>query len=282
MQEATRVGDELEPVAVRIGNVAALSFCLRIKAWSEFGKHSDLIELHDRLQIDLAANEAARLDIFVALSHAQLSVAEFFRGNWEQALKHAQAACRPQERHVMRALSIGAVFRQMAYLGDRDGALALLHQQFEKLPRAHQVNNLGSWAMLLLVVEGLLMLGEREQAAALYPLLGELIATGAVCFAFVSRFPRTIAGLAATAARQWQDAEEHFQVALRQAQEFPHQVEMAEIRRFYGAMLLERSESGDSQKARALLTQAGDSYDRIGMRRHSAIVEALLKKSDST
>jgi tetratricopeptide (TPR) repeat protein len=186
VEEATRVGDELEPVAVRIGNVAALSYCLRIKAWTEFGKRSDLIQLNDRLQADLEANQSAGLDVFVALSHAQLSVAEFFRGNWEQALKHSQAACRPQERHVMRALSIGTLFRQMAYLADRDGALALLRQHSEKLPRAHEVNNLGSWAMLALVLEGLLVLGEGEQAAALYPLVGELIATGTVCFAFVS------------------------------------------------------------------------------------------------
>jgi hypothetical protein len=54
---------------------------------------------------------------------------------------------------------------------------------------------------------------------------------------------------------------------------------LAEVRRFYGAMLLERSESGDCQKARALLTQAGANYNRIGMLRHSAIVETLLEKT---
>ena len=132
--------------------------------------------------------------------------------------------------------------------------------------------------MSLLLIEGFVVLGEYEQAAALYPLVRELIATGTVCMAFISRFPQTIAGVAAAAARQWNAAEQHFHIALRQAQDFPHVIEVAEIQRFYGAMLIERDESNDGGKARALLMQACATYHQTGMPRHSAIAEALLNK----
>ncbi len=280
VQEAAKVGEELEPLATRIGHVAALSYCHRLGAWAEFGKQPDLIQLEDKLQQDLDANRAAGLDVFVALSHTQLSVAEFLRGNWDKGLKHAEEACRPQAPHVMRALNIGTLFRQKAYAGDRDGAFALLRQHSEKLARAREANTYGSWAMLLLVIEGLVVLGERGQAAALYPRVRGLIATGTVCLAFISRFPQTIAGVANAAARQWNAAEQHFQIALRQAQDFPYVVELAEVRRFYGAMLIERDESSDHEYARALLTQARDTYNQVGMPRHRTIVEALLNKLD--
>ena len=49
--------------------------------------------------------------MLVAVSHAQLSIAEFLRGNWDKGLEHAQDACRPQAPNVTRALSIEAVQR---------------------------------------------------------------------------------------------------------------------------------------------------------------------------
>jgi tetratricopeptide (TPR) repeat protein len=280
VQEAVKVGEELEPLATRIGNVAALSYCHRLGAWAEFGKQPDLIQLEDKLRQDLEANRAAGLDVFVALSHTQLSVVEFLRGNWDSGLKHAEEACRPHAPHGMRGLNIGALFRQKAYAGDRDGALALLRQHSEKLARVGEANTYGSWAMPLMVIEGLVVLGEREKAAALYPLVRELIASGTVCLAFISRFPQTIAGVAAAAARQWSTAEQHFQIALRQAQDFPHLVELAEVRRFYGAMLIERDEPNDCKKAHALLLTARDTYNQIGMARHTAMVENRLNKID--
>jgi len=145
----------------------------------------------------------------------------------------------------MRGLNVGTLFRQKAYAGDRDGALALIRQHSEKLARPGEPNTYGSWAMPLLTIEGLSVLGEHAQAAALYQLVLELIATGAVCLAFISRFPQTIAGLAAAAAERWNDAEQHFQIALRQARDFPHLVELAEVHRFYGVTLIERGRPKD-------------------------------------
>jgi hypothetical protein len=130
--------------------------------------------------------------------------------------------------------------------------------------------------MLALVVEGLVILGERSKAGELYPLVRELVDTGAVMLWPIFRFTHTVAGMAAAAARQWEAAQEHFQTALRQAESVPHHLERAEIHRFHAMMLLDRSAPGDRDEARRLLVEARETYTRIEMPRHIEIADALL------
>jgi hypothetical protein len=92
----------------------------------------------------------------------------------------------------------------------------------------------------------------------------------------ISRFTQTIAGLAAAGARQWEAAEEHFQVARRQADFFPDRLEQAEICRFHAMMLRDRAAPGDREKARTLLNEALETYTLIGMPRHIEMTQALL------
>jgi hypothetical protein len=74
------------------------------------------------------------------------------------------------------------LFRQLAYAGDRDGALAILDKRRRALlPRSGQPNALGSSWMLALVIEGLVMLGEQSQAAQLYLVVEEKILSNTLC-----------------------------------------------------------------------------------------------------
>ena len=130
--------------------------------------------------------------------------------------------------------------------------------------------------MLALIVEGLAMLGEQSQVAQVYPIVRELVDTGAVALWPFCRLTQTIAGIAAGAARQWGAAEDHFQLAMQQAESLPQCLERAEIRRFHGMMLMDRADPGDREKARALLTDALKSYTRIGMPRHIEMTQTLL------
>ena len=171
---------------------------------------------------------------------------------------------------------VGTLFRQMAYAGDRAGALAILDEKREWLPRSGQPNTSGSWSMLALVIEGLVILGEHSQAGQLYPLARELVDTGAVVLWPIFRFTQTIAGIAAAAAHQWEAAEDHFQTAMQQAESFPHRLEQAEIRRFHAMMLMDRAAPGDREKARGLLVEALETYTQIGMPRHIEIARTLL------
>jgi len=130
--------------------------------------------------------------------------------------------------------------------------------------------------MLSLVIEGLVMLGEQEKAARLYPLVCELVDTGAVVLWSISRFTQTIAGIAAAAARLWEAAEEHFQIAMEQAESFPNLLEQADIRRFHAMMLIDRAAPGDRDRAPTLLTEAMGTYAQIGMPCHIKMARALL------
>ena len=175
----------------------------------------------------------------------------------------------------MEGLGVGTIFRQMAYADDRDGAAAILDEKRALLPRSGQPNTAGSWLMLALVIEGLVMLGEHSQAGQLYPLFSELMDTGPVVLWPIFRLTHTIAGVAAAAARQWDAAEEHFQIAMQQAESFPNRLEQTEIRRFHAMMLLDRAAPGDSERARTLLGEALETYTRIGMPRHNELTQAL-------
>ncbi len=176
------------------------------------------------------------------------------------ALLHARTSCRPDVKISMEGLGLGTLFRQLAYAGDHDGAFSVLNEKRTRLPLSGQPNTRGSWWMLAPVIEGFVILGEQAQAAQLYPLARELIGTGAVVLWPIFRFPQMIAGIAAAAARQWEAAEEHFQIAMHQAEFLPQRLEQAEIRCFHAMMLIDRAARGDRKKARALLTEALETY----------------------
>jgi hypothetical protein len=209
-------------------------------------------------------------------SEVQLSLLDFFRGNWSNALMHAQAVSSPRAENFVQGFGVGTLFRQMAYAGDDHGAFAILDENRAWLPRIGQPNIMGSWLMLVLVIEGLVMLGEQLQAGQLYPLARELLGTGAVFLWPISRFTQTVAGMAAAAAHDWDTAEDHFQTALQKAESFPYRLEQAEVRRFHAMMLIDRAAPGDREKAQTLLREALESYTQIGMPRHIEITQTLL------
>ena len=177
----------------------------------------------------------------------------------------------------MEGLGAGTIFRQMAYAGDRDGALAILDEARGLLPHRGEPNTAGSWLMLALAIEGLVMLGEHSQAGELYPLVRELLGIGPVVLWPIFRLTHTIAGIAASAGRQWKAAEDHFQIAM-QAESLPNRLEQTEIRRFHAMMLIDRAAQGDREKARTLLNEALESYAQIGMPRHVEMTHALLAR----
>jgi tetratricopeptide (TPR) repeat protein len=275
LEDAARIRDELEPLATKIGQSYTIARCLIARAWVEFGKEPDLDKLETVLQQVLKADPKAPFfwDVFSAV---QLSLVDFFRGNWTSALFHAHASYRLEADTSFRGIGAGTLFRQMAYVGDHEGAFAMLHEKRRWLPRSGQRNTMGSWWMLALVIEGLVILGEHAQARELYPLARELVETGAVALWPLFRFTQTVAGMAASAARQWEAAEDHFQTALHQAEAVPHRLEQAEIRRFHAMMLRDRAAPGDRERARGLRRQARETYEQIGMRSHCEITPTLL------
>jgi tetratricopeptide (TPR) repeat protein len=276
LEEAVKIADELEPLARKIGQAYSVALCLSTRTWAEFGRAPDLAKLETGFQQASKSDQKVRFAFWEVLSEVQLSLLDHIRGNWAGALSHAQASCRLEPGSSIKGFGEGTLFRQLAYASDHAGAFAVLDANGPRLPRSGQPNTRGSWLMLALVIEGLVILGDRSQAGRLYPLVRELVGTGAVALWPISRFTQTIAGIAAAAACQWEAAEDHFQTALQQAESFPHRLEQAEIRRFQAMMLLDRAAQGDREKAQTLLGEALQNYARIGMPRHIEMTRALL------
>ncbi len=275
-EEALRIVGQLESLANKIGQPYSLVRCLSLRAWVEFGKAPDLGKLEAAFRHLPKPYQEVPFGPAEALLAAQLSLVNFYRGNWESALFHARTACRFQPS-PLEGFGDGLLLRQLAYAGNRDEAFAIVDEKRSLLPISGQPNSGSSWWMLINMIESLVVLGEQsQQAGRLYPLVRELIGTGAVTFFPILRFTQTIAGVAAGAARQWDAAEEHFHIALQQAESFPHILEQAEIRRFHAMMLKERAAPGDSKRARTLLREAMPIYTRAGMLRHIEIAQALL------
>jgi hypothetical protein len=283
LEEAVRIADVLEPLARKIGQSDSLVFCLTNRAWAEFGRAPDLAKLETGLQQVSKYVQRAPFAFSEVSFEVQLSLVDFLRGNWASALLHAQASCHLEdEGHICEGYGVGMLFRQMAYAGERDVALATLDEKRTWLPLSGQPNTIGSWLMLPLVIEGLVMLGEKSQAAQLYPLARELVDAGAVVLWPIFRSTQTIAGIAAGAAGRWEAAEDHFQVAMQQAESFPNLLEQAEIRRFHAMMLINRAAPGDRKKAQTLLGEALESYTDIGMPRHVEMTQTLLARPEAS
>jgi tetratricopeptide (TPR) repeat protein len=132
--------------------------------------------------------------------------------------------------------------------------------------------------MLAAAIDALAMLDQLDEAAGLYPLAQEAVATGNLIQPFCSGLVQTTAGVAASAGKLWEQAEEHFETALRQAHEIPHVIEQPEVRRWYGRMLMERGANGDLDKAHTLLGEAIDLYQKIDMPRHLALSQTIMNK----
>ena len=69
----------------------------------------------------------------------------------------------------------------------------------------------------------------------------------------------------------------HFEVATRQAEEFPNRLERPQVQHWYAKMLLDWANDDDQERARAMLTEALNDYRQFNMPVHTAVARALLR-----
>jgi class 3 adenylate cyclase/tetratricopeptide (TPR) repeat protein len=278
LDEATKIGQELEPLAARLGHLFAFVIARVLRASREMMLAGDIDAWHESYRDNLELVRSIGSG-YGYVSHLQknLGLGRFWRGQWEKALQDLQDAVNLERAGFYAGASPGYLFLFKAYAGDKNGALTVLEQERQKLPRPGQPNTMGTWTMLLAAVEGLAVLNEREEAAKLYPLVGEAIDTRALLIDTAGGLLQTVAGIAAAAGRQWEKAEEHYRTALGQAHDLPRVIEQPEVRRWYARMLIDRDAPGDREKARQLLTEAIAMYRRIGMPKHVEMAEEMLE-----
>jgi tetratricopeptide (TPR) repeat protein len=208
-----------------------------------------------------------------------LGLASFWGGDWNVAGERFEEATRLEAPAFLQAFDRGFLILHRMYAGAARDGLAMLDELAAELPRVGQPNTWGSWRLLLSAVEALVVAGQNDRAASLYPAVVECQKTGSVTAVPDGRLLERVAAIAAAAGRQWEAAEEHFLDALRQADELPHRLEQAETRRFYARMLLERDGPGDRAEAAQMAAEAADLYRRMGMPRHFELAAGLLNAS---
>jgi hypothetical protein len=93
------------------------------------------------------------------------------------------------------------------------------------------------------------------------------------------RLIQTRAGIAAAAARRWNEAEHDYQAALRVAEALGSRIEQADLCRLHARMLLDRDQPGDRDRAETQLWKAGDTYRAIGMPRYEALTSTLIAEA---
>ena len=154
-------------------------------------------------------------------------------------------------------------------------ARAVLEQHAHRLPVAGAVATSGAYSSLLRVIRGLVILGERTRAAALYPQSVEFLMRGArLDFDAVVECDCAIA---AAAGEQWDLAEQHFVNALHTARTAPHLPAEGDVLRWHAWMLLSRRASGDRERAQALLSEAIALFERIGLPRRARACEQMRR-----
>jgi hypothetical protein len=88
----------------------------------------------------------------------------------------------------------------------------------------------------------------------------------------------TRAGLAAAAARRWEEAERHFGIAREVAAQMSNRLELADLGRLHARMLLDRGVPGDHARAAEMLHEAMSAYRTFGMPAYAADAERLLRQ----
>jgi len=276
-EEAERLDREAEGIARRIGHLGVLLIGRRERAARERNRGADLRRYEEFAKADLELNLSAGMP-WIAQSHLYLALLDFWRGDWESALRHTDRACALQLPGALSLWSPALRLLLTAYARGGDEARVMFESLEPQLPVLGRTCSLSAWQLLAAAVESLAVIGEVDEAAALYPLMVQQIDEGVVVDGYIhGRLLHMLAGIAATA-RDMDVAERHFEEALAQAKRLGQRMEDLDIRRFYAAMLIERGAAEDRKRARVLLAEALAGYRAIGMARHQELAEALAAK----
>jgi hypothetical protein len=158
----------------------------------------------------------------------------------------------------------------------RDTCRQLLTDRRALLPRSGEVPAIGPLMALYGAAQGCVVAGLDDDAAALYPVVAEQLGRLPVANVFDLTLAERVAGMTAAAAREWDAAEQHFERALHQANEWPNRLEIPQVRHWYAVMLLDRGRPDDRPRARSMLAEARDDYRRLGMPLLEAMAETRL------
>ena len=152
-----------------------------------------------------------------------------------------------------------------AYAGHAGDTQRLFQELAPRIPAPGQAVGLGPSQLIFSAVEALAVAGQRNEAAALYPLVIEAINRGTLLDGYLhGRQLHMLAGIAAGAGGRYEQAERHFKTALAEAERIGQRMERPDILRFYAG------------QAQSMLAEAAATFAALGMPRHVDMVHRAL------
>jgi tetratricopeptide (TPR) repeat protein len=249
--------------AERIGHQAALWICKEAN-WLAAGHRGDL-EGAERAALDSLAFARSSQIGWAFVDEISLGIWTQYRGRTDEAVAIFKRAIENEPVCAVSGSSQSALFLAMAQEGFT-GALHLLRNYTPRFPVTGTETSLGAWTFLANVVEGFASLGRDEDAAELRPWTEALAAKGA-WFWVNPRLFRTVAGIAAACARDRTRSEEHHLTAIHRSDTAHYRISQPIARDWYARMLVARGRSGDTARARIVLSEALSMYESLGMPR---------------
>ena len=266
-ETSERLGARARELAERTGNAGAL--------WveSSFQFERDLARTRSLGELDEAADELvqSREDLNLGWdAPAARRKLRFLQGRTAEALEDYGAAgidSLSDRFDVYTPVQFKALV--LAYAHRPDEALRLLGESREPQSVVDRPRLIGEWDRICYETEAWALLGDAARASQ-GASVNELLKRGLVLRAGLTE---RIAGIAASAGRDFDEAERWFLQSLKRAQDAPVVYEQPQVRYWYARMLLDRDEPGDREKARGLLTEA---IAHHGMPKHLEMAEELL------
>lgn len=266
--EAKAIGAELGPLAEKIGNFATLQQHLRMEAMMEFFRSGNVHELGVFAAKDRELSLAVGLGV-LEHSLAWLGMARFLAGDWAGARNFLTSAAESEPQTAMTGWGLSSLLEFQAYTRDHRAAMETWDNNAHLVATPGANNTCGGWTMAVVGAEALAVIGDLDQAHSLYATISDCITrTGVVCIEYRGgKLLNRSAAVAAAAGGDWETAEDHFALALREARAMPHVVEGAHTLRLHGAMLLKTGSKSERARAEELLAEAAHFYDSFGMPR---------------
>ena len=273
--QAASLADKTLGIAERLGHLGAAFLVIadRIREAAMLGNLPQVEALGPQI-VDITVRGGLP---WRYIGHVYLGLAAHWRGNADSAEAELRKAIELEPPTVFAGQSASLLARHLAFQGRVDEVMELFVsvQSQSRLPSLDRVNGVGSWNCMLGFVEAFYVCGLYDQAAALSPLVERVLEIGKRWITFDGRLVETRAGLAAAAARQWDEAERHFTIARKVAEQMTNRLELADLNRLHARMLLERGGTGDDARAAEMLEGALAAYRDFGMPAYAAEAERL-------
>ena len=275
-EQAARLADKTLGIAQRLGHLGAEYLVLIDRA-------RRAVMLGDLPQVEALGPQIVDIGERGSLpwrfvGHLYLGLAAHWRGNTEQAEAELRKAVELEPPGAFAGVSAAVLAGHLAHHGRADEVIELLESARSGLPSLEVASGIGSWNGMLGFVEALYLCGLYEEAAALAPLIERALEVlGRSYITPDGRLVETRAGIAAAAARRWEEAERYFAIAREVAAQMFNRLELADLNRLHARMLLDRGDPGDHARAAEMLQEALSAYRTFGMPAYATEAERLQR-----